>query len=161
MENSISFLPPELKQIKRKILLFQRRRRRRRCLSIRNENKQCWDGKSSSQKKKIKYRWENHSPKKEKRKANERTEKSVFHLRQYFFSSSPRLFEGGGFILSQVGKSVFHIKIIFASLLVCVLWNDNKIAISSASDDVARSSQMCGILEVSFIILRMRIRSRQ
>jgi hypothetical protein len=67
-------------------------------------------------------------------------------LRQYFFSS---LVSWGGFILSQVGKSVFHIKIIFAS--VFFVHSNNKIVISSASDDV---SQMCGILEVSFIFLR-------
>jgi hypothetical protein len=66
---------------------------------------------------------------------------NVFHLRQYFFSS---FVSRGGFILSQVGKSVFHIKIIFAwrfFFFLCVQSN-NEIVISSATDDV---SQMCGI----------------
>lgn len=98
-KNAISFSISRLKQTKEEKLLHH--------LEMKTNSGKVFSFFCSTRKaEKIKYRWK---PLPEKKRGKKKI-RNVFHLRQYFFSS----LSGWVSILSQVGKSVFHIKIIFA-----------------------------------------------
>jgi hypothetical protein len=84
---------------------------------------------------------ENHSQKKKRKK-------ETFPLASIFLFISRLL---GWFHLISSGKICFSYQDHICFGVFSSVHSNNKIVISSASDDV---SQMCGILEVSFIFLR-------